>query len=184
VKLAAKKNHRIKNIMKDQNTIIVRLNVNLTIGIISASYLYSLRIYGILRLPLSRECLLMKYLQEIKGRIHCSCDKCGNIMDVPSIDCKQDESGNYTVRYEVKCMKCRKESWIITHDPSSSNEEIKCPKCASTQLSANTKGFGLGKAAVGGVLLGPVGLLGGFVGSKKVKITCLRCGHDWEAGSI
>jgi tellurium resistance protein TerD len=31
-------------------------------------------------------------------------------------------------------------------------------------------------------LLGGAGLLGGFVGSKKVMITCLKCGKQWEAG--
>ena len=40
---------------------------------------------------------------------------------------------------------------------------IKCPACRSTQITANKKGFGLGKAVVGGVLLGGVGLLGGFL---------------------
>lgn len=64
-----------------------------------------------------------------------------------------------------------------------SETEIKCPKCRSNQLTANKKGFGLGKAAVGGLLLGPVGLLGGLVGGGKVKITCLKCGHGWKAGS-
>jgi tellurium resistance protein TerD len=52
---------------------------------------------------------------------------------------------------------------------------LKCPKCKSSNLTANTKGFGLGKTAVGGVLLGPVGLLGGFLGSKKVVFICLNC---------
>ena len=60
--------------------------------------------------------------------------------------------------------------------------EVKCHSCGSTQLTAGQKGFGLGKAAVGGIALGPVGLLGGFVGSKKVMITCLACGDTWEAG--
>lgn len=46
-------------------------------------------------------------------------------------------------------------------------------KCECIQLTANKKGFGLGKAVVGGVLLGPAGLLGGFVGSGKVRVTCL-----------
>jgi tellurium resistance protein TerD len=59
---------------------------------------------------------------------------------------------------------------------------VTCPSCGSTQITANRKGFGLGKAAVGGLLLGPVGLLGGLIGSKKVTITCLKCGHAWEAG--
>lgn len=55
-----------------------------------------------------------------------------------------------------------------------------CPRCGSTQLTANKKGFGLGRAAAGGLLLGPVGLLGGFLGSNKVIITCLKCGHQWK----
>lgn len=61
-----------------------------------------------------------------------------------------------------------------------SNDLVKCPRCGSTQLTANNKGFGLGKSIVGGVLLGGVGLLGGFLGSSKVKITCLKCGHSWK----
>ena len=59
---------------------------------------------------------------------------------------------------------------------------LACPKCRSTQLTAGHQGFGLGKAAVGGVLLGGVGLLGGFFGAGKVKITCMQCGHAWRAG--
>ena len=63
-------------------------------------------------------------------------------------------------------------------------EQIKCPYCGSTQLTANKKGFGLGKAAVGGLLTGGIGLLGGFIGSGKVKITCLKCGNSWKAGKM
>jgi len=61
-----------------------------------------------------------------------------------------------------------------------SADEIKCPKCGSTQITAGNKGFGLGKSAAGLVLLGPVGLLGGLVGSKKIKITCLKCWYSWK----
>ena len=52
-------------------------------------------------------------------------------------------------------------------------DEVKCPKCGSTQFTAKNKGFGLGKAALGAVVLGPVGLLGGLVGSKKIRVVCL-----------
>lgn len=58
-------------------------------------------------------------------------------------------------------------------------DAIRCPKCGSTQLTANKKGFGLVKALIGGAIFGSVGLLGGFFGSKKIKITCLHCGHSW-----
>lgn len=62
------------------------------------------------------------------------------------------------------------------------DEAIHCPQCGSSQVTANKKGFGLGKAAVGGLLLGPVGLLGGMIGGGKIKITCLKCGHVFEPG--
>mgnify|MGYP000995342025 CR=1 FL=1 len=60
---------------------------------------------------------------------------------------------------------------------------VSCPKCGSTQVSGSEKGYGLGKAAVGGVVTGsPIGLLGGLIGSKKAMVNCLNCGHRWEAG--
>ena len=57
---------------------------------------------------------------------------------------------------------------------------LRCPRCKSSYITANKKGFGLGKALVGGVLTGGVGLLAGFIGSGKVKCTCLKCGHEWK----
>lgn len=60
--------------------------------------------------------------------------------------------------------------------------EIGCPKCGSKQITANKKGFGIGKAAIGAVALGPIGLLGGLIKSGKVKITCLNCGFEWKPG--
>lgn len=56
----------------------------------------------------------------------------------------------------------------------------KCNRCGSTSLIANKKGFGIGKAAVGAVLLGPLGLLAGGIGSNKIKVTCLKCGNSFE----
>lgn len=63
-------------------------------------------------------------------------------------------------------------------------QEIKCPKCSSTQLTANKKGFS-GKQAVGGAILtGGIGLLAGTIGSNKINITCLACGNQWKPGDI
>jgi len=67
-------------------------------------------------------------------------------------------------------------------DAEKANEPIKCPKCGSTSLSANKKGFGIGKAIVGGAVAGPLGLMAGNIGSKKVRVTCLKCGHQFWAG--
>ena len=57
-----------------------------------------------------------------------------------------------------------------------------CPKCLSTSLSAHKKGFGVGKAAVGGLVAGPLGLVAGNIGAKKIRVTCLKCGHQFWAG--
>ena len=57
---------------------------------------------------------------------------------------------------------------------------IKCPKCNSMNISSGQKGFGLGKAAIGGILLGPVGLLGGMFGRKTIELVCQSCGHKWK----
>ena len=59
---------------------------------------------------------------------------------------------------------------------------VYCPKCYSTNITANKKGVGVGKAAVGGLVAGPVGLLAGGIGKNKIEVTCLKCGHKWKAG--
>ena len=60
--------------------------------------------------------------------------------------------------------------------------EIRCPKCKSNQLTANKKGFSGKKAVVGGLLTGGIGLLAGTIGSNKVIITCLSCGNEFKPG--
>ena len=57
-----------------------------------------------------------------------------------------------------------------------------CPKCHSTALSANKKGFGVGKAAVGAALTGGIGLLAGGIGANKIELTCMKCGHRFKPG--
>ena len=59
-------------------------------------------------------------------------------------------------------------------------DDIMCPRCHSTNVRTGKKGFGLGKAAVGGLILGPVGLLGGFIGQNQIKFTCNSCGSTWS----
>lgn len=59
------------------------------------------------------------------------------------------------------------------------NVALTCPKCGSTQIQITKKGFGLGKAAAGGLLIGPVGLLGGAIGSNKIQRVCINCKHTF-----
>ncbi len=56
-----------------------------------------------------------------------------------------------------------------------------CPKCKSTSLTVNKKGFGAGKAAIGAMIFLPL-VAAGNIGAKKVRVTCLKCGHQFWAG--
>lgn len=63
------------------------------------------------------------------------------------------------------------------------DNQVHCPKCNSTQITANKKGFSVGKAAAGVILTGGIGLLAGGIGRNKVIITCLACGHQFKPGA-
>lgn len=59
-----------------------------------------------------------------------------------------------------------------------------CPTCGETikwkQVDSSKKGCSVGKAVVGGFLLGPVGLLGGALGKRKANYCCGKCGFEHE----
>ena len=58
-----------------------------------------------------------------------------------------------------------------------------CPRCQMGYMKAigeRTGGFSGGKAVVGGLLLGPVGLAAGALGKKKTTYCCSRCGYTIE----
>ena len=67
-----------------------------------------------------------------------------------------------------------------SHSP---DQGMVCPTCHSTQVTAGKKGFGIGKALVGGFMLPPFGILAGFIGSKNIEFVCLSCKTRWNAAS-
>lgn len=60
----------------------------------------------------------------------------------------------------------------------------KCPMCGERtkwiKVDQTKKGFSVGKAALGGFILGPVGLVGGALGKKKSCYACGNCGFQHE----
>ena len=58
-----------------------------------------------------------------------------------------------------------------------------CPKCGIGYLVSvgeRTGGFSGGKALVGAVIAGPIGLAAGALGKKKITYMCKRCGYTIE----
>lgn len=61
-------------------------------------------------------------------------------------------------------------------------QKVKCPKCGSYDLHSGKKGYSVKKGALGWILTGGVGLIGGLIGANKIEITCLNCGHKFKPG--
>jgi hypothetical protein len=65
---------------------------------------------------------------------------------------------------------------------------LRCPgkgwprKCGSTQIHLSEKKFSAGKAVVGALLVGGIGLIAGAHGRNDIVLTCLKCGHSWTPG--
>jgi tellurium resistance protein TerD len=107
------------------------------------------------------------------------CAMCGH-PDPQSVDAYKKAQSELETRLEA--MRDEQLARYRAQSASQQVAEVKCPNCGSTQITGGREGFSLGKAAVGGLILGPVGLLGGLAGSKKVVVGCLKCGHRWAPG--
>lgn len=57
-----------------------------------------------------------------------------------------------------------------------------CPRCHSTNLTAQKKGFGLLKGAVGVATFGGLGVTAAGIGKNKIILTCLNCGYQFKPG--
>ncbi|GIW49218.1 MAG: hypothetical protein KatS3mg079_694 [Caloramator sp.] len=100
-------------------------------------------------------------------------------------------SGDFAMVIEEKERLARKQKEKIMIQKKLEQEKINeyqkegvpyCPRCHSTHLTAQKKGFGVGKAATGALLIGPYGLLAGGIGSRKIELTCLNCGYRFKIG--
>ncbi|MCQ2451367.1 MAG: hypothetical protein MJ080_05275 [Clostridia bacterium] len=58
-----------------------------------------------------------------------------------------------------------------------------CPRCGRGYMIAlgeRTGGFSGGKAALGAIIAGPIGLAAGALGKKKTTYQCKNCGYTIE----
>ena len=142
----------------------------------------------------------MRFVKSILNRkkkvIVGACENCGREIEVPISNIIVTSRLPCDLKDVIKCecgeyhnliVDSKEHRPITTSTPpiaqsNHSENVLKCPRCQSTQLHVGDKGFSVGKAAVGHLLVAGVGLIGGFIGSKKIMITCLKCGYKWQAG--
>lgn len=122
------------------------------------------------------------------------CDKCRHLLKFYKQYLASYDDEHCVVNTPLQCSCGNKSTLEIYKETEEEKEkrcstpieeanQVHCPKCGSTQITANKKGFGLGKAVVGTVLTGGLwGAGAGFMGSNKVILTCLKCGKQWKAG--
>lgn len=112
------------------------------------------------------------------------CPTCGGLNPIGSfscIHCGRKYSVNDMIKCLLKAKKNDSNSERKAIDDTVNEKAARCPRCGSTSLTANKKGFGIGKATVGTLAFGLVpGLLIGNVGSKKIEVTCLKCGKKFK----
>ena len=110
---------------------------------------------------------------------------CGTVSDV-IYGVKPFSPKRETISKIVKCKSCgEKVSKTAQSCPHCGETypglSIKCPRCGSMNFSVGQKSFGLGKAAAGAILLGPIGLVGGLLGRGQLELVCLRCNNKWKS---
>ena len=120
------------------------------------------------------------------------CPTCGNKKSFTFVD-SSDKKAIAEIVNSVHQKNSNSRSAITSQQPAyvsqAAQQRIKenkkngvacCPKCGSSSISAARKGFGFWKAAVGVWAFGAPGAVAGAIGSKKVEVTCLNCGHRWK----
>lgn len=119
------------------------------------------------------------------GGVKLCCHFCGSSTIVPKTDFYSAATSCCTPKREIKCPSCCRTHRCSVPIYTASMQEVRtqepekpilCPHCGSGEFDIVKEGFDAGKAAIGGVLLGPIGLLAGASDSNNIQRICRRCG--------
>lgn len=185
----------LKKIQKENDKIIKRYNlVHNIIGIISiiliSAIIAMLFIKPIISLVLF---IIFILLHSHKSKFISNIDREYSEFlrtDIGQIYIKQQQERIEQIQEEMQQNKMLSPKYQANQriEENKKNAVACCPKCGSTSLSTNKKGYGVVKGALG-VGLAPTGLIGtaiglsaGNIGKNNIIITCLNCGHKFKPG--
>ena len=92
------------------------------------------------------------------------------------------------LKMQVENIRIQQEQLRLQQEQNASM--LRCPRCGSTSITGQKKGYGIVKGGLDALALGAmtggigavVGLGAGNIGRKKVICTCMNCGYKFKAG--
>ena len=130
------------------------------------------------------------------------CSKCGyKIQSVTNTNNNQNMMSNAELqaRLQLEQLKMQQQQIQIRQQQfqmqqQQYNSMLKCPKCGSTSVSSNKKGYGVVKGGLGAITamglapftggaslaVGAIGAGAGNIGRNKIICTCMNCGYKFK----
>ena len=102
--------------------------------------------------------------------------RCANCNKVLFID------QNRTKSKEIFCTQCYN-SYVAKKCFKKNDDgsfKVTCPQCFSNNIEIGKQGFSAGKAIVGGLFLGMIGLAAGIHNKGGTIFRCISCGLRWS----
>lgn len=119
------------------------------------------------------------------GGVKLSCHFCGGSTTVPKGNFLSATTTCCSPKCDIECPSCRRTHRRGVPIYTASMQEVRapeeekpilCPHCGSDDFDLIKEGFSTGKAAVGGFIFGPLGILAGTSRSNNIHRICRRCG--------
>lgn len=132
-------------------------------------------------------------IKHLNGTIHEDVENYNEIKEEKELEKARKKEERELIREERELIREERRRRIMASNSEAStttrvtninvdDNVARCPKCGSTSITANKKGFSLAKGAAGVVAVGALGAVAAGHGKNKVIVTCLNCGKQWKAG--
>ncbi len=144
----------------------------------------------------------MKFQKKTELELPWYCPKCKDYtlekkqeIEIISIEQLPEKQRELQIQMQIANLKAQQEQIYLQQQQLQMQKiqydsMVKCPKCGSTSITGQKKGYGVVKGGLGAAALGAmtggvgaiVGLGAGNIGRKKIQCTCMNCGYKFKAG--